>query len=147
MASEPADHPTSGKLMLVGPDRDRILEKRFHAANWRVVTIADPQAAIESRHHESFDIAVVIARGSLINVAETIFNLRDINRKMEIILVVERVGVHASQLLRQLTEHPLARTRILTRRQLQKQISGLLQQVSPSGSDSISKSDPSLRSG
>lgn len=132
MASEPADHPTSGKLLLVGQDHDQVLERRFRAASWHVVAMADCQSAVDQARHQPFDVAVVIARGSLISTAEVIFNLRDINRRMEIILVVERVGVHASQPLRQLTEHPLVRTRILTRRQLQKQIPELLQQVLPS---------------
>lgn len=129
MSSYARNDPISGKLILVGMDHDQILERRFHAANWQVVAITDPQKAIDHARHESFDIAVVIARGSLINVAEIIFNLRDINRSMKIVLVVERLGAHASWLLRQLIEHPLAGTLILTRRQLQKQISGLLLQT------------------
>ncbi|MGH7872276.1 MAG: hypothetical protein ACREQO_08670 [Candidatus Binatia bacterium] len=129
----PSEHPRHGKLMLVGLDRDQILEKRFQAANWQVVTVGDSQSAVDHARHELFDVAVVISRGSLINVAETIFNLRDIHRSMEIVVIVERLGDHASRPLRQLIEHPVERTRILTRRQLQKQIPELLRQA-PAGS-------------
>jgi hypothetical protein len=73
----------------------------------------------------------MIVKGSLINIAEMIFNLRDINRSMEIVILVDRLGGHASRLLRQLIEHPLERTRILTRRQLQRQIHRFFPQAPP----------------
>jgi hypothetical protein len=97
--------------MLVGLDRDQILQKRFQAANWQVLTVGDPQSAVNHARHELFNVAVVISRGSLINLAEMIFNLRDINRSMEIVIVVDRLGNHASRPLRQLIEHPVERTR------------------------------------
>ena len=122
---------TSGKLMLIGFDHQQILERRFQAANWRVLAIADSQAAVDHARHEPFDVAVVIARGSMINIAEVIFNLRDINRSTQIVILVERLGAHASQPLRQLIEHPIERTRILTRRQLQRQIHRLSPQAPP----------------
>lgn len=123
----------NGKLLLVGQDPDQVLERRFHAANWHVVTMADCQCAVNQARHEPFDVAVVIARGSLINTAEVIFNLRDINQSIELVILVERLGVHTSRLLRQLIDHPLERTRILTRRQLQKQMHRLLPQAPPGG--------------
>lgn len=124
--------PPNGKLLLVGQDHDQVLERRFHAANWHVVTIADYQCAVNQARHEPFDVAVMIARGSLISTAEVIFNLRDINQCIEILILVERLGAHSSRRLRQLIDHPLERTRILTRRQLQKQIHRLLPQT-PAG--------------
>jgi len=125
--------PPNGKLLLVGQDHDQVLERRFHAANWHVVTMADCQSAVDQTRHEPFDVAVVVARGSLISTAEVVFNLRDINQSIEIVILVERRGVHTSRLLRQLIEHPLERSRILTRRQLQKQMLRLLPQAPPGG--------------
>ena len=58
----------------------------------------------------------------MINTTETLFNLRDLNGSMEIILIVDRLGGHVSRFLRQLIEHPIAVTRIVTRRQLQKEL-------------------------
>jgi len=110
------------RIMLVGPDRNQILRKRFQAVGWEVVAVNDSRNAIEHARHESFDTTVVLSRGSPINVAETIFNLRDLNRSMEIILLVDRPAKHPSRFLRQLIEHPIGGTRILTRRQLQKQL-------------------------
>jgi hypothetical protein len=110
------------RIMLVGPDRNQILKKRFQAVGWEVVAVNDSRNAIEHARHRLFDATVVLSSGSAINVAETIFNLRDLNRSMEIILLVDRPGRFPGRLLRHLLEHPIEGTRILTRRQLQKQL-------------------------
>ena len=117
--------------MLVGTDVNRILEKRFTAAGCRVVKASDNQAAVDHARHEASDVAVLVASGSLINVAETIFNLRDLNRSLEIIILINRSGQHISRFLRQLIEHPIEGTRILTRRQLQKELHAFSQQSPP----------------
>ena len=117
--------------MLVGTDVNRILEKRFTAAGCRVVKASDNQAAVDHARHEASDVAVLVASGSLINVAGTIFNLRDLNRSLEIIILINRSGQHISRFLRQLIEHPIEGTRILTRRQLQKELHAFSQQSPP----------------
>jgi hypothetical protein len=73
----------SGKIMLVGCDNKQILERRFQAAGTHVVKVTDNEAAFDHARHEAFDATVLVSRGSLINVAETVFNLRDLNRSME----------------------------------------------------------------
>jgi hypothetical protein len=55
-----------------------------------------------------------------------IFSLRDLNRSMEIIILVDRPAKHTNRLLRQLVLHPIAGTQIMTRRQLQKALHGTL---------------------
>lgn len=110
------------KIMLVGADRKQILEKRLQAAGCQVVKVKDGESAIDVVRHERFDKTVLISAGSMINVAETIFNLRDLNRSMEIIVLVESRVKNSDRFLRQLFEHPIAGTRILTRRQLQKEL-------------------------
>lgn len=117
--------------MLVGSDRGQILERRITAAGFRVVRVNDGKNAIEHARREPLDVALLIASESLISVAETIFNLRDLNRAMEIIVVVNRFQGRSNRFLRQLLEHPIEGTRILTRRQLQKELRGFLQQSPP----------------
>ncbi len=116
--------------MLVGIDNKQILEKRFQAAGCQVVKAGDNEAALDHARHEIFDTTVVVSRGSLINVTETIFNLRDLNGSMDIIILVERLGKQTNRFLRQLLEHPIEGTQIMTRRQLQKQ----LHEAPPGGS-------------
>jgi len=122
MSSE--NNAKGGKIMLVGIDNNHILEKRLQAAGCQVVKVNDEEAALDHARHELFDKTVMVSSGSLINVAETIFNLRDFNRSMEIIILVERLGKPTNRFLRQLLEHPIEGTQIMTRRQLQKQLHG-----------------------
>lgn len=113
-----------GKIMLVGTDNNHVLERRFEAAGWRVVKVSDNRTALDLARHDVFDATVLVSSGSLINVAETIFNLRDLNSSMDIIILVDRVGKPGNRFLRQLLQHPIERTQIMTRRQLQRQLHG-----------------------
>ena len=123
MPSE-VENRKSGKIMLIGGDDNKILERRLRAAGRQVIKVTDNKAAFDHARHEIFDLTVLVSRGSLINVAETIFNLRDLNKSMEIIVLVDRLGKHANRWLRQMIEHPIERTRILTRRQLRNELYG-----------------------
>jgi DNA-binding response OmpR family regulator len=131
MSPEASVNRRVGKIMLVGSDPKQILEKRFRAAGCQVVKAPDDGAAIDHARRESLDATVLISKGSLIDIAETFFNLRDLNRSMEIIVLVNRRGRHPSRFLRQLLEHPIEGTRIFTRRQLQKRLQAYLQQSPP----------------
>src|SRR3989304_3573808 len=114
--------PNLGKVILVGSDDETILEKRLRAAGCEVVTVTDGKTAFERVHREPFDGAVLVSRGLLLNVTETIFNLRDINPSMEIIVVLARGGKNANRYVRQLLSHPIAGTKVLTRRELQERL-------------------------
>ena len=131
MITESGANSRVGRIMLVGSDRNRILETRFKAAGYQVVTANDIKSAVDHARHESFDTAVLVSHGSLVNVAEMIFNLRDLNKSIEIIILVSGVKRHANRLFRQLVEHPIEGTRIVTRRQLQKQLHAFSQQSPP----------------
>jgi DNA-binding response OmpR family regulator len=122
-----------GKIMLVGADPKQILEKRFRAAGCQLVKVTDDQAAIDYARHEPLETAVLASSRSLTDVAETIFNLRDLNSSMEIIILVDHRGRQSSRFLRQLIEHPIDGTRIVTRRQLHAQLRALLPQPPPRG--------------
>jgi len=124
--SSPTDDRKPGKMMLVGLDYSQILERRFKTAVYQVLTVTDSLTAIEHARREPLDTAVLVSTGSLINVADTAFNLRDLNRSMEIIILVSRSGPRSGRFLRTLLEHPIERTRVLTRRQLQRELTASL---------------------
>ena len=117
------DEHKRGKMILVGTDQSQILERRFKAAGYEVLTVTDSMAAIDHVRREILNTAVLISTGRLVNIAETVFNLRDLNRSMEIVIVINRLGGRSSRLLRPLLEHPIGHTRVLTRRQLQRELS------------------------
>jgi hypothetical protein len=125
MSSQTDDHKP-GKMMLVGSDDSQILERRFKAAGYQVLTVADSLTAIEHARREPLDTAVLVSTGSLVNVADTAFNLRDLNRSMEIIILVNRLSPRSGRFLHPLLEHPIERTRVLTRRQLQRELNASL---------------------
>lgn len=111
-----------GKVMLVGSEDEAVLERRLRAAGCDVVMVKDGETAFERARHEFFDGAVLVARGSVINLTETIFNLRDINPAMNIVVVLDRSGKIANRHLKQFLNHPIAGTKVLTRRQLQARL-------------------------
>jgi DNA-binding response OmpR family regulator len=124
--SSASDERKPGKMILVGFDHSQILERRFKAAGYDVLTVRDCMAAIDHARREPWDAAVLVSTGSLVNVADTAFNLRDLNRSMEIIILVNRLGPRSNRFLRPLLEHPIERTRVLTRRQLQRELTAFL---------------------
>ncbi|HSC43409.1 MAG TPA: hypothetical protein VLH17_14085 [Candidatus Binatia bacterium] len=124
--SSVSDERKPGKMILVGVDYSQILERRFKAAGYEVFTVTDGMAAIDHARREPWDAAVLVSTGSLVNVADTAFNLRDLNRSMEIIILVNRLGPRSNRFLRPLLEHPIERTRVLTRRQLQRELTAFL---------------------
>ena len=121
--SSATDDRKPGKMMLVGLDQSRILERRFKAAGYQVLTVANSLTAIDHARREPLDTAVLVSTGSLVNVADTVFNLRDLNRSVEIIILVNRLRPRSGRFLRTLLDHPIERTRVLTRRQLQRELS------------------------
>lgn len=112
----------AGKIILIGVDRKQIVEKRFQAAGCEVMCATDHDVALDITRHQLFDTAVLLSQRSLLNAAETVFNLRDLNRSMEIIILVERRVKNSNRFLQQLLDHPIEKTNIMTRRQLQKQL-------------------------
>ena len=110
----------SRKVMVLGMDRKRIVEKRYQAAGCQVIRATDTAAAMDLARHQIFDTAVLLSQGSFVNIAEAVFNLRDLNQGLEIIVLVDRQAKNPSRFFRRLLENPIERTKIMTRRQLQK---------------------------
>src|SRR5688500_15689808 len=124
MSSDSYASGIGNKIMLVGIDNKQIVERRLLAAGFQVIKVTDEETALNQARHEVFDKAVMVSTGSLINIAEMIFNLRDLNRSMEVIVLVDPQGKHTNRLLRQLLQHPIEGMQIMTRRQLQKELHG-----------------------
>ena len=122
MSANISEKARAGKIMLIGADHKQIVEKRFRAAGYEVVRATDHEVALGIARHQLFDTAVLLPKGSLLNVTETVFNLRDLNQSMEIIVLVERRAKNSNRFLQQLLDHPIEGTNIMTRRQLQKQL-------------------------
>jgi hypothetical protein len=110
------------KVMLLGADRKHIVERRYQAAGCQVFCAADATAALDLARHQPLDTAVLLRQGSFLNIAEAVFNLRDLNQGLEIIVLIDRLAKNPSRFFRQLIENPIEKTQFMTRRQLQKHL-------------------------
>jgi len=109
---------TGSRIMLFGADHNQTIEKRLHAVGCDIFRATDRNMALDLAQHHRLDAAVLFSDGSLLDVAETVFNLRDLNRSMKVIILLGRAK-NSNRFLRKLIEHPIEGATIMTRRELQ----------------------------
>ena len=109
-----------GKIMLVCSKSSEEVEKCLRSAGSEIITVKDGEGAIIQAQHATFRLAVLVSTGQTMDLAETVFNLRDISSSMPIVLVDERherhglqeseaeIIAHAAPNTRALTVHDLA---------------------------------------
>ena len=108
--------------MLIGVDPHHVQERRFRAAGYEVVCAPNRESALDFARHHRLDGAVILSQSSLLNVAEIIFNLKDLFPAIKIIILLQHGAKTTSCFVRQLLNHPIQGSEIMTRRQLQKQL-------------------------
>ena len=109
-----------GKIMLIGVDGNHVLERRFQAAGYDVLCACDRETALDIARHHAIDGALMLSQDSLLNVAETIFNLRDLCPAAKIIVLLQHGAKTSKRFLRQILDHHIAGSEVMTRRELQK---------------------------
>ncbi|MBI3001648.1 MAG: hypothetical protein HYY46_24805 [Deltaproteobacteria bacterium] len=100
--------------MLVCSEDCAEAEKCLLAAGCWVVKVGDGGAAVSLAERETFDAAVVVSTGKEMDLAETVFNLRDISRSMQIIIVTDQGGVGQSAVAGEIIVQATPRTQVLT---------------------------------
>ena len=83
------------KIILIGSNIPRPLVELLLESGSRVKRISTGKSAVSHAHREMFDAAIIVSTGEEMDVAETIFNLRDINSTMQFILLSDRANARA----------------------------------------------------
>lgn len=93
MSAYAARRQRSGKkILLVCAGSCAALEKRLAAAGCLVINAGGGSAAVHRARREIFETAVIVSTGSEMDLAETVFNLRDVSYPLEIVIVADAVG-------------------------------------------------------
>lgn len=111
-----------GKIMLIGADRNRVLERRFHVAGYEVLCAWNRETALDIARRQLLDAVLMLSQDSLLNIAETIFNLRDLCPAAKIIVLLQHGAKTSKRFLRQMLDHRIVGSEVMTRRELQKRL-------------------------
>jgi hypothetical protein len=108
----------AGKIMLVGAKIPITLMELLLDTRCQVTRIPSGRIAVSHAHREMFDAAIIVSTGEEMDAAETIFNLRDINRSMQFILVSDPTNASEPEIPKDSLERIVPNTRVMSVKEL-----------------------------
>lgn len=131
MENEPGLITSVERVLVIGRDQHARIERRFRAAGYEVIAVLDREECLSCVRRKKLDAAVLMVQGSLLNAAELAINLHDLSPGTEILLVVDRAPKTTNRYFRRWLDHPLEKSFIVTRRDLQKRLRRRLGALKP----------------
>jgi hypothetical protein len=110
------------KIMVIGSEIPRSLNAIFQAAASRVTNVPNGKMAVSRAQHEMFDAAILISTGEEMDLAETVFNLRDISGSMELIIVSDQANTVKSAVPKETLASLVSNATVMTARELEKHL-------------------------
>jgi hypothetical protein len=90
----------SPRIMLVRSMPFDEVKQCLEATGGEVVTLDDGESAIVEAQRARFDMAVLVSTGKGMDLAETVFNLRDVRPSMPIVIIADAYGSEAEFIAR-----------------------------------------------
>ncbi len=87
-----------------------------------VATLPSGKTAVSHAHHEIFDAAIIVSTGEEMDLAETVFNLRDVNSSMQVIIVSEYTEANEGAISKEALVRLVPQTKIMTAQQLKRHL-------------------------
>jgi len=110
------------KIMLIGMEiPDQLVELILDAGS-SVTTLPSRKTAVSRAHREMFDAAVIISTGEEMDLAETVFNLRDVNSSMQLIIVSDRADANESAIPKEALVRLVPNTKVMTAQELKRHL-------------------------
>ena len=119
-----------GKLMLVGSKIPPPLLELLLDTGSRVTRIPSGKSAVSQAQREMFDAALIVSTGEEMDLAETVFNLSDINSAMQVILVSDRTKASEPEIPKDSLERVVPNTKVMTLQELRSYLSSKQKEAS-----------------
>jgi hypothetical protein len=110
------------KIMVIGSKIPQPLNDVFHAATFRVINVPDGKMAVSRAQHEMFDTAVLVSTGEEMDLAETVFNLRDISGSMKLIIMSDQTDTTNSSVPKEMLAELVSNAAVMTTQELKKHL-------------------------
>jgi DNA-binding NarL/FixJ family response regulator len=92
--------PGPFRILLVRSKPFDEVERHLLAAGGEVIALDDGESAIIEAQRARFDMAVLVSTGKGMDLAETVFNLRDVSPSMPIVIIADGYGREADVIAR-----------------------------------------------